>query len=160
VQDQDVSVFVSFQTVPGAHLAFRSVFARVSFPQGKLLEYKADHSSRSRAQVRCQWRYISTPPYAIMTCTLLQTRSVVGPDTFPSVQVVTPSVLSSIPFHLFYFRCLCSTESVQTEAFFALSDQFLLIVKGPLVGCTQLLIPDVQTPYKSGGRLLHYLRVC
>jgi hypothetical protein len=83
-------------------------------------------------------------PYAFMTYTLLLTHSVAGPDTDPSVQVVTPSVLSTIPFHLFYFRCLCGAESAQTEAFFALSHQFLLIVKGLLVGCTQLLIPDVQ----------------
>jgi hypothetical protein len=60
------------------------------------------------------------------------------------VQVVTPSVLSTVPFHLFYFRCLCGIESVQAEGFFALSAQFLLIVKGPLVGYTQLLIADVQ----------------
>jgi len=79
-----------------------------------------------------------------MTCTLLLTHTVVGPDPDPSVQVVTPSVPSTFPFHLFYFRCLCGTESAQTEGFFAFSDQFLIIVKGPLVGCTQLLIPDVQ----------------
>ena len=154
MQDQDVSVFLSFQTVPRPHLAFRSVFARVSFPRGKRLDCEddrssrssaqvrcqwsyistppyafmtctlllthcvvgpvprgkrldceADRSSRSSAQVRCQWSYISTPPYAFMTCTLLLTHSVVGPDPDPSVQVVTPSVLSVIPFHLSYFRC-------------------------------------------------------
>ena len=105
MQDQDVSVFLSFQTVPRPHLAFRSVFARVSFPRGKRLDCEDDRSSRSSAQVRCQWSYISTPPYAFMTCTLLLTHSVVGPDPDPSVQVVTPSVLSVIPFHLSYFRC-------------------------------------------------------
>ena len=58
--------------------------------------------------------------------------------------LVTPTVLSTILFHLFYSRCLCGTESVQAEGFFALSAQFRSIVKGPLVGYTQLLIPDVQ----------------
>ena len=66
-----------------------------------------------------------------MPCTgtaLLLTHYAVGPDREPSMQVVTPSVLFSISFHLFYFRCLRSTESVQTDGFFALSDQFLFKV--------------------------------
>jgi hypothetical protein len=104
--------------------------------------------------------YLHAPIY-LYDVHITQTHSVVGPDPDPSLQVVTPSVLSTIPFPFILFSLLTyvALSLFRPRGSLHLAKIHFNCERSPCRLYTIARTRCSETPYRSGSHLLHYLRV-